>query len=199
MRCVAFTATVAASDRWFRKGFKQWADRSFPRDPQTGGIDADKYLNRGRDAWVAVSWDEAFNYSAAAMANIAATYSGPEGQQRLLAQGYDPLMVEATEGAGTQTLKFRGGMAALGATRIFAQYRIANSMALLDAKVRGVKRSRRLARGWDNYSGTPTCHRSHPMVTGQQTVDFDLCNVEKSSDLGVGDELGLHQDARHTG
>ncbi|MCC7337381.1 MAG: molybdopterin-dependent oxidoreductase [Pirellulaceae bacterium] len=165
-----------------RKGFKQWADEGFPRDPQTGAVDADKYLNRGRDAWVAVSWDEAFNYSAAAMANIAATYSGPEGQQRLLAQGYDPLMVEATEGAGTQTLKFRGGMAALGATRIFAQYRIANSMALLDAKVRGVKPEQAIgARGWDNYSWHTDLPPGHPMVTGQQTVDFDLCNVEKSN------------------
>jgi ABC-type sulfate transport system permease component len=31
--------------------------------------------------------------------------------------GYDPAMIEATEGAGTQTIKLRGGMACLGATR----------------------------------------------------------------------------------
>lgn len=165
-----------------RKGFKQWVDEGFPRDPQTGAVDADKYLDRGRDSWVAVSWDEAFNYSAAAMANIAATYSGSAGQQRLLAQGYDPLMVQATEGAGTQTLKFRGGMAALGATRIFAQYRMANAMALLDSKVRGVAPEDAIgARGWDNFSWHTDLPPGHPMVTGHQALDFDLCNVEKSN------------------
>lgn len=165
-----------------RKGFKQWVDEGFPRDPQTGAVDADKYLDRGRDSWVAVSWDEAFNYSAAAMANIATTYSGPEGQQRLIAQGYDPLMAEATEGAGTQTLKFRGGMAALGATRIFAQYRMANSMALLDSKVRGVAPEDAIgARGWDNFSWHTDLPPGHPMVTGHQALDFDLCNVENSN------------------
>ncbi|MCS7465876.1 molybdopterin-dependent oxidoreductase [Stieleria sp. ICT_E10.1] len=165
-----------------RKGFKEWADAGFPRDPETGAVDADRYLNRGRDPWVAVTWDEAFQYSAKAMKNIAETYSGEDGKQRLLKQGYDPLMVDATEGAGTQTLKFRGGMAALGATRIFAQYRMANSMALLDSKVRGVEPEDAIgARGWDNYSWHTDLPPGHPMVTGQQTVDFDLCNVERSN------------------
>ena len=34
------------------------------------------------------------------------------------------------------------------------------------------------ARGWDNYSWHTDLPPGHPMVTGQQTVDFDLCNVE---------------------
>ncbi len=165
-----------------RKGFKQWVDEGFPRDPQTGAVDYDKYLQRGRDAWVAVSWDEAFDYSARALRNIAETYNGPEGQQKLLAQGFDPLMAEATQGAGVQVLKFRGGMQALGATRIMAQYRLANSMALLDSHLRGVGPDQALgARGWDNYTWHTDLPPGHPMVTGQQTSDFDLCNVEHSS------------------
>lgn len=165
-----------------RKGFKQWVDDGFPRDEQTGAVDADKYLRRGRDPWIASSWDEVLDYAARAMINIATTYTGEEGKQRLLAQGYDPLMVEATNGSGTQTLKFRGGMPALGASRIFAQYRNANAMALLDAKIRNVGPEAALgARGWDNYSWHTDLPPGHPMVTGQQTVDFDLCNVEHSN------------------
>ena len=164
-----------------RKGFKQWVEDGFPRDPQTGAVDADKYLRRGRDAWVAVNWDEALKYSAQAMANIAATYTGEQGKQYLLAQGYDPLMVDATQGAGTQTLKFRGGMMALGATRIMAQYRMANTMALLDAHIRNLGPDKAVgARGWDNFTWHTDLPPGHPMVTGQQSVDFDLCNVEHS-------------------
>ena len=165
-----------------RKGFKQWVEDGFPRDQTTGAVDPDKYLRRGEDDWVAATWDEAFQYSAAAMINIASTYSGEEGTQRLIAQGYDPLTAQATKGAGTQTLKFRGGMAALGATRIFAQYRIANAMALLDARVRQVDADQAIgARGWDNYSWHTDLPPGHPMVTGQQTLDFDLCNLEHAN------------------
>ena len=162
-----------------RRGFKQWVDEGCPRDPVTGAVDADKYLLRGRDPWVPVSWDEAFDYAAKAIVNIARAYTGPAGARRLEAQGYDPLMVAAAQGSGTQVLKFRGGMPALGATRIFAQYRIANAMALLDQKIRGVTPDQALgARGWDNYAWHTDLPPGHPMVTGQQTVDFDLCNVE---------------------
>ncbi len=165
-----------------RRGFKQWVDEGFPRDPKTGAVDSDKYLRRGQDDWVAVTWEEAFRYAAAAMVDIAQTYTGEAGRQRLLAQGYDPLMVDAMQGAGTQTLKFRGGMAALGATRIFAQYRSANAMALLDAALRKIEPDRAIGgRGWDNYSWHTDLPPGHPMVTGQQTNDFDLCNVEHSN------------------
>lgn len=168
-----------------RKGFKDWVDADFPRDGKTGKI-PDQYLNRGQDPYEKVTWDQAYLYSARAIKNIAETYSGEEGQARLSAQGYDAAMVEATLGAGTQTLKFRGGMAALGATRIFAQYRNANVMALLDAHVRGVGPDEALgARGFDNYSWHTDLPPGHPMVTGQQTNDFDLCNVEHSNVIVV--------------
>ena len=168
-----------------RSGFKQWIDDGMPRDPETGAVDADKYLNRGADPWVPVTWDEAFAFSAKAMANIAQTYTGETGQQRLLTQGYDPLMVEQAGGIGTQVLKFRGGMPPLGMTRVFAQYRIANAMALLDQKQRGVSEDEAVGgRGWDNYSWHTDLPPGHPMVTGQQTVDFDLCNIEHAG-LGI--------------
>ena len=62
-------------------------------------------------------------------------------------------IIAATKGAGTQVLKFRGGMPLLGMTRVFGLYRMANSMALLDAKIRGVGPDQALGgRGFDNYS-----------------------------------------------
>jgi nitrate reductase alpha subunit len=161
-----------------RRGFLQWIEDGRPRDPRTAAIDA-KYLRRGEDPWVPVTWEQAFAMSATALVDIARTYSGEKGKERLLAQGYDPLMVEATGGAGTQVLKFRGGMPALGMTRVFAQYRTANAMALLDDKLRGRGPKESVgARGWDNYSWHTDLPPGHPMVTGQQTVDFDLCNAE---------------------
>lgn len=135
-----------------RRGFKEWVDAGFPRDPATGKPDA-KYFQRGRDKWLRATWDEANEYSARALDNIARTYSGEDGKKFLEAQGYDHDIIEATEGAGTQTIKLRGGMAFLGATRIFGLYRFANMMALADASIRGVKPEKAIgARGWDSYS-----------------------------------------------
>ncbi|KAF0119030.1 MAG: narZH [Rhodospirillaceae bacterium] len=161
-----------------RQGFLAWAKAGFPHDSKTGGPDL-KYMNRGRDSWATVSWDEALALEAAALIDIAKTYSGNAGTQRLLAQGYDPLVVEATGGTGTQVLKFRGGMPALGITRIFAQYRMANAMALLDDTIRGTGADKAVgARGWDNYSWHTDLPPGHPMVTGHQTNDFDLSCAE---------------------
>ena len=169
-----------------RVGFKQWLDDGMPRDPQTGAVDAQQYLARGKDGYVAVSWDEAFEASAKALANISDTYKGESGQAKLSAQGYDPLMVESTQGAGTQVLKFRGGMPLLGVTRIMAHHRVANSLALLDSKQRGVGPDTALgARNWDSYTWHTDLPPGHPMVTGQQTVDFDLSAVEHAKVLLV--------------
>src|SRR3989304_1843439 len=161
-----------------REGFSKWVKGGFPRDEN--GKPPSKYLEgRGKEAFIKISWDEAFDITARALENIARTYSGEEGKRKLLEQGYDPLMVEATGGAGVQTLKFRGGMPALGATRIFAQYRLANMLALLDSKIRNVEPDKaKGARGWDNYSWHTDLPPGHPMVTGQQTVDFDLSAAE---------------------
>ncbi len=164
-----------------RKGFKEWADRGFPRDPRTGRPVMDT-SRRGEDEWIRLSWDEALELAARVYLDIARTYSGEEGKERLRRQGYHPAMVERTEGAGTRVMKFRGGMPLLGVTRIFGLYRMANCLALLDAHLRRVGPDRaRGAIGWDNYTWHTDLPPGHPMVTGQQTVDFDLHDAENAS------------------
>jgi len=162
-----------------RKGFKEWAEKGFPRDKD--GRMPKEFLNRGRDTFVKVSFEEAYTLTAKALVNIATTYSGEKGEEFLKRQGYDPAMIEAVHGAGTQTLKFRGGMPLLGATRIFGLYRFANSLALLDEHIRKVGRDKAVgARGWDNYSWHTDLPPGHTMVTGHQTIDFDLATAENA-------------------
>ncbi len=167
-----------------RAGFKRWYEAGFPRNRD--GVPPKEYFNRARDEWVRVSHDEAARIVAAALKNIAETYSGEEGKRRLLAQHYDPVTVDATQGAGTQTLKFRGGMPLLGITRIFGLYRMANTMVLLDDHIRKVGPEKALGgRGFDNYSWHTDLPPGHPMVTGQQTVEFDLSAVEHARTVVV--------------
>lgn len=165
---------------FLRKGFKDWVDQGFPRDPATGAAPPE-LMRRGWDSWLRVSHEEAFRYHAAALRNIAKTYSGEQGKKYLLAQGYDPDMVEQVGGAGTRVLKFRGGMAKQGAVRIFGAFRMANSMALLDADVRGVSPDDAKGAGtWDSYSFHTDLPPGHPMVTGEQTNDFELFDTENA-------------------
>jgi nitrate reductase alpha subunit len=167
-----------------RAGFKKWYEDGFPRG--SDGMPPRKYFERGRDQWLRVSHDEAATIAAAALKNIAETYSGEEGKRRLRAQHYDEVTIEATQGAGTQVLKFRGGMPLLGITRVFGMYRMANSMALLDAHIRKTTAQTAVgARGFDNYSWHTDLPPGHPMVTGMQTVEFDLCSVEHCKTLVV--------------
>jgi len=73
-----------------RRRWREWADAGFPRS----GDYVEKYFStRGEDERIRISWDEAFTLIAKAILNIAATYSGPEGAERLAAQGYVPAMV----------------------------------------------------------------------------------------------------------
>ena len=165
---------------FLRKGFKQWVDQGFPRDPATGAAPKE-LMRRGWDSWVKVSFEEAHRYHAASLHNIAKTYTGEPGKKYLLAQDYDPDMVDAMEGAGTRALKFRGGMAKQGALRIVGAFRMGNSMALLDAKLRGVTPAEAKGAGaWDSYSFHTDLPPGHPMVTGDQTNDFDLFDTENA-------------------
>ena len=160
-----------------RVGFKRWYEDGFPRGDD--GSPPKEYFQRGRDEWIRVPHDVAAEIVAAALANIAATYTGEDGLERLRKQNYDPEVIETTRGIGTQVLKFRGGMPLLGMTRVFGLYRMANSMALLDSHIRKVGPDEALGgRGFDNYSWHTDLPPGHPMVTGQQTVDFDLNAVE---------------------
>lgn len=162
-----------------RKGFKEWVESGFPRE--ANGSPPRRYFNRARDEWLRVTHDEAALLVAAALENIAATYSGEEGAQRLREQGYDEEMIAAMAGAGTQAIKLRGGMPLLGVTRVLGMYRMANTLALLDSHVRGVGPEACLgARGFDNYSWHTDLPPGHPMVTGQQTVEFDLHAIEQA-------------------
>ncbi len=167
-----------------RAGFKRWHDLGFPRGPD--GLPSREFFNRARDEWVRVTHEEATAIASAAVVDIARTYSGKEGQDKLRAQHYDEECVQATQGAGTQVLKFRGGMPLLGITRVFGMYRLANSMALLDDHLRKVGPDKALgARGFDNYSWHTDLPPGHPMVTGQQTVEFDLSAVEHAKTVIV--------------
>ncbi|MBW1879791.1 MAG: molybdopterin-dependent oxidoreductase, partial [Deltaproteobacteria bacterium] len=160
-----------------RAGFKSWIEAGFPRGED--GRPPVEYFNRARDEWLRVTHDEAAGMVAATLKNVAETYAGDKGAERLRAQGYMEETIEATKGAGTQVLKFRGGMPLLGMTRIFGHYRMANSMALLDDHIRGVGPEEALGgRGFDNYSWHTDLPPGHPMVTGQQTVDWDLSAIE---------------------
>ncbi len=161
-----------------RKGFKEWADRGFPRDPATGRPPAE-LMKRGWDSFVRLPFEEAYALHARALDNIARTYSGEAGRQRLLAQGYDPAMVEAAGGSGVRTIKVRGGMAKLGLTRIVGTYRFGNMLALLDAHVRGVGPDQAAGAGfWDSYSWHTDLPPGHPMVHGDQTSDWELFAAE---------------------
>lgn len=163
-----------------RKGWYEWIKAGFPRDPETGRP-PEKYFQRGRDKWLKVSHEEAYELVAKAIMNIAETYSGEKGAEYLKKQGYDPASIEAMNGAGTQVLKFRGGMPLLGATRLMGFVRMANMMALLDNHIRKAGPDKAIgARHLDNYSWHTDLPPGHPMVTGQQTVDCDLSMAEKS-------------------
>ena len=167
-----------------RAGYKKWVEEGFPRG--SDGKPDPKYFQRARDEWVRVPHDVAASIVAKALKNIAETYTGEEGKRRLEAQHYDPAVIEATQGIGTQVMKFRGGMPLLGMTRVFGMYRMANSMALLDAHIRKVGPDKAMgAKGFDNYSWHTDLPPGHPMVTGQQTVEFDLSAVEHCKTLVV--------------
>lgn len=163
-----------------RTGFKKWMDDGFPRDAE--GRMPKKYLNRGKEPFLKVSFDEAYRILSKAMVNVATTYSGERGAELLKKQNYDEDMIKTMKGAGVQTIKIRGGMPLLGATRIFGFHRFANALALLDCKIRGVTRDNAVgARNWDSYSWHTDLPPGHTMTCGHQTIEFDLANVENAN------------------
>lgn len=165
---------------YIRAGFKAWVDAGFPRGDN--GLPPEEYRRgRGKEAFVKVSLDEAAAIVAKTIVNIAETYSGAEGERLLHEQGYDEAMVDACHGSGVQTLKFRGGMPFNAPFRVGGLYRFANMLALLDSKIRGVGPDSAVgARHWDSYSWHTDLPPGHPMVSGQQTLDFDLYTAENA-------------------
>jgi nitrate reductase alpha subunit len=163
-----------------RKGWKEWADDSFP--PLTLELRSKyRFDARGGDELVRASWDDARRYLARGLIAIAKTYSGDEGRRRLEAEGYPPEMLDAMGGAGTRTLKFRGGMGLLGVIGKYGMYRFGNMMALVDTKVRGVDpEEAKGGRFWSNYTWHGDQAPGFPFVHGLQSADVDFNDLRFS-------------------
>ena len=163
-----------------RKGWKAWADAGFPELTPELKLKY-KFDSRGDDEFVQISWEDASDNIAKALVAISTRYSGEEGTKRLLAQGYQPEMVKATQGAGTRCVKMRGGMGLLGVMGKYGMYRLNNSLALLDAKIRGVDHEHALAgRNWSNYTWHGDQAPGQPWVHGLQASDCDFNDLRFS-------------------
>ncbi len=159
-----------------RKGWKQWADDGFPSLSDNPELRTKyKFDDRGNDSFVRVTWDQAYEYVAKALVAIAKTYSGPEGRRRLEKDGYDPLMIDKVEGAGTRVIKMGSNLPLHGLVGKFGIYRFANMLGLLDHHVRGVPPEKaRGARDWNEYTWRGDQAPGHPFVHGLQTCDMDF-------------------------
>src|SRR6266542_3362625 len=90
-------------------------------------------------------------------------------------------MVEETGGAGTRTVKMRGGMGLLGVIGKYGMYRLNNSLALLDAKIRGVGPDKaRAGRNFSNYTWHGDQAPGHPWVHGLQASECDFNDLRFS-------------------
>lgn len=157
-----------------RAGWKRWADDGFPPLNAANRTNY-KFDSRGTDTFAQISWEDAFPLIAKGLTNIAETYSGAEGRQTLLDEGYQPEMVDEMEGAGTRTFKLRGGMGLLGVMGKYGMYRANNMMALLDVHVRGTTpETAKAGRNWSNYTWHGDQAPGHPFVHGLQTSDVDF-------------------------
>ncbi|MCH8010790.1 MAG: hypothetical protein IIA61_02395 [Candidatus Marinimicrobia bacterium] len=58
---------------------------------------------------------------------------GEKGKKRHLRQGYQPEMIEETQGAGTRCIKYRGGVGLQGVIGKYGIYGLNNLTALLDS------------------------------------------------------------------
>ena len=173
-----------------RKGWKQWADDGFP-DLDAAARAKYMFSARGEDTFVKVNWDDAFKYAAKGLISTATRYSGDAGKQLLLAEGYQPEMVEKMDNAGTLTFKMRGGMGLLGVMGKYGMYRNSNMMALLDTHVRGVgPEEAHGGRNWSNYTWHGDQAPGTPFVTGLQNADCDFNDMRNARlHVGVGKNL----------
>ncbi len=173
-----------------RAGWKAWADAGFPPLDQAAR-EKYKFAARGQDTFTKVTWDQAFSYAARGLKAVAQRYSGEEGKKILLAEGYQPEMVDVMEGAGTRTFKLRGGMGLLGVMGKYGMYRASNMMALLDVNVRGVKpEDSKGGRNWSNYTWHGDQAPGTPYVTGLQNPDCDFNDMRNAKlHIGVGKNL----------
>jgi nitrate reductase / nitrite oxidoreductase, alpha subunit len=163
-----------------RRGWKAWADAGFPElTPELRS--RFMFDSRGQDEFAQIAWPDVFDYIARALAAVARRYSGNAGRTLLLAQGYQKEMVDATEGAGTRCIKMRGGMGLLGVIGKYGMYRLNQSLALLDAQIRGVSHEEAKAgRNWANYTWHGDQAPGQPWVHGLQASDCDFNDLRFS-------------------
>ncbi|MEE8469198.1 MAG: molybdopterin-dependent oxidoreductase, partial [Planctomycetota bacterium] len=165
-----------------RKGWKEWADAGFPSlsdDPQLRS--KYKFDDRGNDAFVRMSWEQVWDYVARGMLAVAKTYSGDEGERRLMADGYEPEMLTHWKGAGTRTMKIGSNLPLHGLVGKFGLFRFANMTGLIDHHVRGVDADEALgAREWTEYTWRGDQAPGQPFVHGLQTSDCDMNDMRFS-------------------
>ena len=108
------------------------------------------------------------------MVAIAKRYSADEGVDPLRQQGYPEEMIEAMGGAGARTFKCRGWMG-VGRDRQVWHVSLANTLALLDTHVRGVRTGG--GEGRAHVVELYVARRpgpGHPFTTGLQASDEDF-------------------------
>ena len=163
-----------------RRGWKRWAEDGFP--VLTSELRHHYgFYTRGQDTFERLTWDETFKLAAAGFDAISRHYSGPDGRKILEDQGYPPEMLDAMKGAGTRTIKCRGGMGVLGFIGKYGLYRFSNMMAVLDQHVRGVSEKEALGgRKWSNYTWHGDQSPGFPYVHGLQSSDCDLNDMRNA-------------------
>lgn len=163
-----------------RAGWKQWADDGFPELTRELK-EKYKFASRGSDRFEKISWDDAFAYIAKGMQVIAKRYSGEAGAKLLKDQGYPAEMIEDMGGAGTRTIKTRGGMGLLGVIGKYGMYRLCNSLAYLDQSIRKVSdEEAKGGRVWSNYTWHGDQAPGHPWVHGLQNSECDFNDLRFS-------------------
>ena len=165
-----------------RKGWKQWADDGFP-ELDWDAREKYKFTSRGTDELLKMSWDDIIDYVARGMIHIAKEYSGEEGKKKLLERDkYAPETLTHWNGAGTRCFKNRGGMGLLGVIgKYMGMYRFSNTLALLDANVRGVGPDKAMGgRRFSNYTWHGDQAPGHPYVHGLQASDVDFADLRYS-------------------
>ncbi len=165
-----------------RKGWKRWADDGFP-ELDWNAREKYKFTSRGTDEQLKMSWDDIIDYVAKGMIAIAKAYSGEEGKKRLLERDkYAPETLTHWNGAGTRCFKNRGGMGLLGVIgKYMGMYRFSNTLALLDANIRGVGADKAMGgRRFSNYTWHGDQAPGHPFVHGLQASDVDFADLRYS-------------------
>jgi nitrate reductase alpha subunit len=165
-----------------RQGWKDWADAGFPSLSDQPELRTKyKFDDRGNDRFVRVTWDQAFQYLADGLSAVSSTYSGDAGADRLKRDGYEQLMIDQVQGAGTRTIKIGSNLPIHGLVGKFGIYRLGNLLGLVDHHVRRVPPEQaRGARDWNEYTWRGDQAPGHPFVHGLQTSDMDMNDLRFS-------------------